>query len=642
MFSVGCLIAVDSQEEHPTLKQALHTIQKYIIMYQGSFLTNPDKHMPSLADASDCDTSTSYSTCSHDRESSDMDMNPYWHPKSPRRIDCFDKVPTHSQNKIDKDSLLIRTSKHLDKDRKKERSKLLCHKNDPAQHTISYTLCSSLFCDLLPWGEEIEDEICQEATEDAFHSTQASSHPLNSTKQYENIKPLDDSACVMISHEGTVEKGVEAWITDATEIFDACYCVPNDIEETLSMVQGNTIKMERRKSNEPLTQKFKNRSVFARDKAMERIYILRKSGLSKDFSLGQLSSREMDTRYASTKQDRLMRNKGLRYHNDHTARIMNSKSVDWSSLVNSKKKEGKLRRQPANSPALLRSSFEPNDIFVTCSAKQSIGLMPSAASASESQIDLYYDSDPGPEIDHEGAGKVHCINNGENSGLGWDDERGRNSVYKHALPETYVSLLEMDDKYDSSQVVSELINGDYIFIWHPNIAQGQNGLREASHPLLVKCWFEMGTCLKTLLLHPKFFWKSISPMQGHDNKCKHDIFTTPQHIELLNIVRILTPVDITREAYPFVKTQNSFIILTSDNHQHLFETKNHKERDRFLFAFKLMIARLASKIIVGDSDVFDEFFSSSGANIERYGEAEVSGGELDYHNEDDSLESQNS
>ena len=45
---------------------------------------------------------------------------------------------------------------------------------------------------------------------------------------------------------------------------------------------------------------------------------------------------------------------------------------------------------------------------------------------------------------------------------------------------------------------------------------------------------------------------------------------------------------------------------------YLFEAATQDERDKFVFAFKVMVARLASKIIVGDKDVFDEFFTPLG------------------------------
>jgi hypothetical protein len=83
----------------------------------------------------------------------------------------------------------------------------------------------------------------------------------------------------------------------------------------------------------------------------------------------------------------------------------------------------------------------------------------------------------------------------------------------------------------------------------------------------------------------------------------------PKYIELLNIVRIVAPSQIDKETYPFVKKDCAFIVVTNTEEETLFETATRDERDNFLFSFKLMVARLASKIIVGDKDVFDEFFA---------------------------------
>ena len=87
----------------------------------------------------------------------------------------------------------------------------------------------------------------------------------------------------------------------------------------------------------------------------------------------------------------------------------------------------------------------------------------------------------------------------------------------------------------------------------------------------------------------------------------------PESIELLNIVRIVAPAEIDRQKHPFVKKDCAFYIITNTEEEALFETATKDERDKFLFVFKLMVARLASKIIVGDKDVFDEFFTPLGA-----------------------------
>jgi len=88
---------------------------------------------------------------------------------------------------------------------------------------------------------------------------------------------------------------------------------------------------------------------------------------------------------------------------------------------------------------------------------------------------------------------------------------------------------------------------------------------------------------------------------------------TPHDIELLDIVRVLKPDSIDRDEYPFAKLKNSFILHSSAEEQvFLFECTSEQERDRFVHGLKLLVARLASKIIVGDEKVFDEFFTPWG------------------------------
>jgi hypothetical protein len=125
----------------------------------------------------------------------------------------------------------------------------------------------------------------------------------------------------------------------------------------------------------------------------------------------------------------------------------------------------------------------------------------------------------------------------------------------------------------------------------------------------------MGSCLKSSLIQPKFVWRAaIKPSKKRSLRS----IQKPQSVELLNIVRILSPsnTSVDRNIYPFVKTKNAFVLVTSTKEEYLFEAQNEEEKDKFVFCMKIMVARLASKIIVGDRDVFNEFFSPSGNKME--------------------------
>jgi hypothetical protein len=83
----------------------------------------------------------------------------------------------------------------------------------------------------------------------------------------------------------------------------------------------------------------------------------------------------------------------------------------------------------------------------------------------------------------------------------------------------------------------------------------------------------------------------------------------PASLDLLTIIRILKPSDIDRTAYPYAKVDHSFSIKNHDGEVYLFEAKSTRERDWFVHGLKLLVARLASMIIVGDDQMFLEFFS---------------------------------
>lgn len=124
----------------------------------------------------------------------------------------------------------------------------------------------------------------------------------------------------------------------------------------------------------------------------------------------------------------------------------------------------------------------------------------------------------------------------------------------------------------------------------------------------------MGSCLKKRLLQPTFVWRANDQTAFSSRLLRIKSIQTPESIELLNIIKIFAPTEINRQMHPFVKLDCAFTLVGNDEEELLFETATKDERDKFIFAFKLMVARLASKIIVGDKDVFDEFFTPLAIN----------------------------
>ena len=131
---------------------------------------------------------------------------------------------------------------------------------------------------------------------------------------------------------------------------------------------------------------------------------------------------------------------------------------------------------------------------------------------------------------------------------------------------------------------------------------------QSKSPVSVQGWFEMGSRLQSKVVHPKFMWReTYQPELNHRKlgmSCR-----TPNSIDLLSIVRVLKPETLDRDKYPFAKINSSFSILSNSNDRHLFEAASPKDRDWFVHGLKLVVARLASMIIVGDEHMFVEFFS---------------------------------
>lgn len=83
----------------------------------------------------------------------------------------------------------------------------------------------------------------------------------------------------------------------------------------------------------------------------------------------------------------------------------------------------------------------------------------------------------------------------------------------------------------------------------------------------------------------------------------------PASLDLLTMIRILKSNDIDRTIYPYAKPDHCFSIKNHNGETYLFEAGSTRERDWFVHGLKLLVARLASMIIVGDDQMFQEFFS---------------------------------
>jgi hypothetical protein len=127
-------------------------------------------------------------------------------------------------------------------------------------------------------------------------------------------------------------------------------------------------------------------------------------------------------------------------------------------------------------------------------------------------------------------------------------------------------------------------------------------------PISVNAWFEVGAHLDNIVVQPKFIWSSAYEPDLL-RKRVHLSCCGPESIELLSIVRVIKPAELDRTRYPFVRLDQACCITTNDGREHVFEAQNTLERDWLVSSLKVIVARLASIIIVRDEVMLLEFFA---------------------------------
>jgi hypothetical protein len=146
-------------------------------------------------------------------------------------------------------------------------------------------------------------------------------------------------------------------------------------------------------------------------------------------------------------------------------------------------------------------------------------------------------------------------------------------------------------------------------VWHPSPERATSKKNKSSSPVSVEGWFELGSRLPTTLIQPKFMWRETYQPDLLNRKRLGTTYRKPSSLDLLTMIRIVKPSTLDRSVYPFAKLDKTFTILTHTNELHVFEAVSSQERDWLVHGLKLAVARLASMIIVGDDQMFVEFFS---------------------------------
>lgn len=451
----------------------------------------------------------------------------------------------------------------------------------------------------------------------------------------------------IITLMGCSAEGAQSWIDSIGDSL-LCQCSGENSGDRMTPYPHSGIV---RNNEKP---KIRNRNVYLRQKAHDRIRRLRQSGLSRDFSLSPIydfkgEEHQIDSNpfLVDTSSSRLnkqpiqrksedkknfasiiplsQRPRGISDETRQTS--LNAESAaSYESVVLATRSDemSTCEEDHGNNDRKMQTCIRPSIFsgFFTKSDRNGNAQSPSEDTSS----DLYYDSDPGTRhrnVDASELRKTIVIDHSSRSrtlGAVSDITSDLRRLESDSLA-TKMSLIQsldvdsfdVNDSQATSQLISELITSNFSFIWHTKEAiQNLSGSSNAT-PHRIKSWFEMGSCLKKTLLQPKFVWRSNDNVLFPSRQSKMKSIHKPESVELLNIVRIVAPTEIDRQKHPFVKKDCAFYIITNTEEEFLFETATKDERTKFLFVFKLMVARLASKIIVGDKDVFDEFFTPLGA-----------------------------
>ena len=150
-------------------------------------------------------------------------------------------------------------------------------------------------------------------------------------------------------------------------------------------------------------------------------------------------------------------------------------------------------------------------------------------------------------------------------------------------------------------------------MWHPTQDE-QNPNRP---PVCVKVWIVSGVHLfdGTFIL-PKLTWAKASESQEEpDGDSRFRQHNKPfKSMDLLDICRIHPTDRIDRELHPFPSAARSFYIETATE-LFLMEAQTSEERDRIVYGLKLVVARLASLLMLRDSRAADEFFGLMAGNV---------------------------
>ncbi|CAB9502879.1 expressed unknown protein [Seminavis robusta] len=160
------------------------------------------------------------------------------------------------------------------------------------------------------------------------------------------------------------------------------------------------------------------------------------------------------------------------------------------------------------------------------------------------------------------------------------------------------------------QIVQAMRNETLTLMWHPT----QSEKHPNRSPVCVNLWIESGVYLVDgSFLLPRLSW-SVAYENNLGAKKLNVSRSEPDQIDLLDVCRIRVTEKIDRKLHPFPDPRKSFVIETQDE-TYLFEAQTADERNRIVYGYKLVIARLASLLMLRDSRAVEEFFGSASAMV---------------------------
>jgi hypothetical protein len=213
----------------------------------------------------------------------------------------------------------------------------------------------------------------------------------------------------------------------------------------------------------------------------------------------------------------------------------------------------------------------------------------------------YYDSDPEdsrPRTLHQGPRRISAERRNQAPAGKVKHQRALSGI---GLDNVGARLGRKMDEHVIVEIVQAMVNERLTLMWHPTQCTNQPNRA----PILTRVWIEAGVhLLDGTFLLPKLTWTKAY----EDDKSQQ--FRAELHkVDLLDICRIRATEKVDRTLHPFANRRLSFVIETQ-NKLFLFEAETMQERDRIVSGLKVVVARLASLLMLRDIRAADEFFGA--------------------------------